>query len=255
MKRKLIELIRTKFKKIASLYGETYVRVKARPLTPDEAIGNPELKDFPLLKGKERLIESRFRNHYGVAFTDQYGNWHGKLKDVLDMKLVNNFRRAVFISTLNAVMSYKGMIDKTRHCKDKEPGMCAKEIKRYLKKQHKDSKTLALVGFQPVFVKELASEFTVLCVDLDRDNIDTEKYGVIILDSNRDIESIIEWGDIVLITGSVIVNGTIDKILRIINKTRKRNVYFYGVTVAGVSQLMGWNRLCFYGRTDENRTV
>ena len=42
------------------LLGEK-VKIKARPLTVDEAIGNPESDDFPLQKGKERLMQAEFR--------------------------------------------------------------------------------------------------------------------------------------------------------------------------------------------------
>ncbi len=44
--------------------------VNIRPLTPQEAIGNPERDDFPLLKGKEVMIQADFRGSRGQAFTD-----------------------------------------------------------------------------------------------------------------------------------------------------------------------------------------
>jgi len=42
------------------LEGEE-IRVMTRPLTAEEAIGTPEDDDYPLLKGRERLMEAIFR--------------------------------------------------------------------------------------------------------------------------------------------------------------------------------------------------
>ena len=47
------------------------VKVKARTLSTEEAIGNPEADDFPLQKGKERLMQAQFGRGLGQAFTDQ----------------------------------------------------------------------------------------------------------------------------------------------------------------------------------------
>lgn len=70
------------------------VEVRALTLTPEEAIGHPEEQDFPLQKGKERLMQAEFRGGGGQAFTDQFGDFLGSLKEVLAMPLGNNYRRA-----------------------------------------------------------------------------------------------------------------------------------------------------------------
>jgi hypothetical protein len=108
------------------------VIIKARPLTPDEAIGNPEDKDYPLITGRERMMQAEFRNTFGQAYTDMYGNYTGKLIDIAQMELKNNFRRAIFISTLNAVMRHLGLIEKTIHCKDNEPRECSSKLVEYI---------------------------------------------------------------------------------------------------------------------------
>jgi hypothetical protein len=100
--------------KSENLLGES-VQVKARVLSSQEAIGNPEATDFPLQKGKERLMQARFGTGIGQAFTDRYGDFYGKLKDIIDMPLENNFRRAVFISSLNAVLRHLNKVQGTVH--------------------------------------------------------------------------------------------------------------------------------------------
>ena len=61
---------------------EERVSIKARPLSSEEAIGNPETDDFPLQKGKERLMQAEFGTGTGQAFTDRYGDFSGKLKEI-----------------------------------------------------------------------------------------------------------------------------------------------------------------------------
>ena len=55
------------------------VVIRARIREPEEAIGNPERTDFPLLQGKERIVQADFKGSYGQAFTDMYGNYEGTL--------------------------------------------------------------------------------------------------------------------------------------------------------------------------------
>lgn len=99
-----LEDIREKFSRLVtanSVRGEEIQVVNARPLTPEEAIGRPERDDFPLLKGKEVMMEALFLGARGQAFTDMPGNFQGTVEDVLALPLKNNFERAVFVATLN----------------------------------------------------------------------------------------------------------------------------------------------------------
>ncbi|RPJ56158.1 MAG: hypothetical protein EHM12_10740, partial [Dehalococcoidia bacterium] len=118
--------IRGKITEIVASRGleKQAVVIRANPLSPSQAIGNPEDADYPLLKGKEVMIQADFRGSFGHAFTDMAGNFQGTLDEVISMELNNNFRRAVFISTLNAVMKHLGLADKTVHCRDDEPKRC-----------------------------------------------------------------------------------------------------------------------------------
>ncbi|GAI33155.1 unnamed protein product, partial [marine sediment metagenome] len=55
----------------------------ARTLTPQEVIGKPERDDFPLLKGKEVMLQADFKGSLGQAFTDMPGNYSGSLREIL----------------------------------------------------------------------------------------------------------------------------------------------------------------------------
>ena len=231
--------LKERFKKMAeehNFFDEAITVVSARTLSSEEAIGKPDRKDFPLLKGKEVMVEASFRECRGHAYTDMPGDFKGSMKDILALPLSDNFQRAVFISSLNAVMRYLGYISNTIHCKDKEPGICADQLPEYIKKLYGEPK-IAFVGFQPAMVDKLSRHFLIRVVDLDEDNIGKEKFGIII-EGPEKTDGILSWGDIIMATGSTSVNGTVKTFLG------KKPVIFYGVTIAGIAKLNGYERYC-----------
>ena len=237
----MYDIIKKEFTKIIKEKGleSGEVVIRATPLSPQEAIGNPEDRDYPLVIGVERLMQAEFRDCRGQAFTDMYGDFSGRLSDIVGMDLTNNFRRAIFISSLNAVMRYLGLVDKTVHCKDNEPRECSYELVKYIERNYGHPK-LAMVGFQPRMVEALSKEFELRVTDMDKDNIGTEKFGVIIQSPEKTGENL-DWCDVALVTGTTIVNNTIDQ-FRI-----SKPVIFYGVTISGVAKLLGLNHFCYYG--------
>ena len=216
------------------------VVIRAKALTPEEAIGNPEDKDYPLIVGRERMMQAEFRNTCGQAYTDMYGNYSGKLSEIAGMELKNNYRRAIFISSLNALMRYLGLVDKTMHCKDNEPRECGFKLVEYIVAKYGNPK-IAVAGFQPRMVESLAKSFKVKVTDMDYANINAEKFGVIIQSPQKTKEHL-DWCDIVLVTGSTIVNDTITNFL--IDKP----VIFYGVTISGAAKVLGLEDFCYCGK-------
>ena len=219
---------------------EQDIIVRARPLTPEEVIGNPEDKDYPLIIGRERMMQTEFKNTRGQAYTDMYGNYSGKLLEIAEMELKNNFRRAIFISSLNAVMRYLGLVDKTMHCRDDEPRECSSQLAEYIAKKQGHPR-IAMVGLQPRMVESLVNNFEIKVTDMDYANIDTNKFGVTIQSPQKTKEHL-DWCDVALVTGSTIVNDTIADFL--INKP----VIFYGVTISGAAKALGLENYCYCGK-------
>ena len=215
------------------------VHVRAKVLSTEEAIGNPEEKDFPLQKGKERLMEATFDNCRGQAFTDRFGDFHGSLADALSDRFENNYRRAVFVATLNAMMRRLDLADRTIHCRDREPAQCAGELVAYLGERHKGAR-LAQIGFQPRMIEALSRKFPLRIIDLDPDNIGARRFGITIEGAEANGDAV-DWAEVLLVTGSTLVNGTIGSFL--VGKP----VIFYGTTIAGAAFLMGWERFCALG--------
>ncbi|ACS78368.1 Rossmann-like domain-containing protein [Maridesulfovibrio salexigens] len=222
--------------KSAGILDES-IEVKARTLSTEEAIGNPEGDDFPLLRGKEKLMEAEFRGYKGQAFTDRYGDFSNTLREIAEMDLTNNFRRAIFVSALNAVQCSLGNAERTIHCKDEGPALCAPQLGDYIAKEYGNPK-LGLIGFQPAMIKALSGRFEMRIVDLDPDNIGTVKCGINVEGPDNTAE-VLDDVNLLVVTGSTIVNDTIGNFLR-----DDKPTIFFGTTVSAAAEMMGWQRFC-----------
>jgi len=116
----IIEQVRNKIIEITERLNiqDEEITITCRTLTPEEAIGNPLHDDYPIQLGLERIIEADFMGKKGQAFSDSYFNYNGRVRDVLSLSLDSNSRRAIFISSLNAIMAHLNMIPEAIHCKD-----------------------------------------------------------------------------------------------------------------------------------------
>lgn len=241
LKRLLIEIC-----KDAGLL-ESKINVTAKRLTSKEAIGETERKDFPLLQGKESLMQADFKGALGQAFTDMPRNFNGKVRDILDLELTNNGDRALFIATLNAVLRYLGKADDTVHCKNEGPELCSKEIVETVIGRHGKEIQVGIIGFQPAIIDHFSKKIPpekIRVTDLDKDNIGKEKYGVTVWDAKEMTDEVFKTCDVVLATGSTIVNDTLES-LTLLSERYQKPLYFYGTTVAGPAALLNLNRLCF----------
>lgn len=220
-------------------WQDEVVRVGVRTLTPEEAIGNPEDRDYPLIKGKERMMEAEFMGSRGQAFTDMYGEFSGTLAEVGDMELKNNYRRAIFIATLNAVARHLAIVEKTIHCKDFEPPKCAKELVSYVRENYGQPRVV-LVGLQPRMVEALAKEFELKVTDMDPENVGTRKFGIDIQGPESTADNI-AWCELALVTGSTLTNDTLRTLLS------EKPTIFFGVTIAAPAYFLNLKRFCPYG--------
>ena len=247
----ILEYVKDRFAKIADEHGllRSKVAVLVKMLTPEEAIGTPGRRDFPIVTGKERVIEADFEGAKAQAFTDSPKEFTGTLEEVIAMPLVGNGERAIFIATMNAVLKYLGKIDATLHCKDDEPEKCAREIASSIKQTYSHGR-VGLIGLNPAILEALSQAFgpgNIFASDLNKDNIGTVKFGVPILDGNTMTERLVEGSDIVVLTGTTLGNGTFDGIWEII-KRHGKDYLIFGVTSTGVCNLTGLKRICPYGR-------
>jgi uncharacterized protein (DUF4213/DUF364 family) len=247
----ILEETRTRFREIVEEHRllDLPVSVLATPLTPEEAIGTPGRRDFPIVVGKERVVEADVLGAKGQAFTDSAAEFVGSLEEVLRLELTTSQSRAVFVATLNAVLRHLEMVRATVHCKDDDPESCAREIASGLLEKRGQAQ-VGLIGLNPAIAERLVETFgptQIRISDLDPENIGRWRFGVQIWDGNQRTEDLIAVSDVVLVTGTTIVNGTFDGIWEQI-RARKKDCLVYGATAAGVSELLGLQRICPYGR-------
>ena len=243
-----LEEVKEKFRTIVTKHGlgNYVVEVTIGTLTPRQAIGNPSRRDYPLLEGREVMIEARFSGSLGQAFTDRPNEYRSSLNGILNMVLDSNEKRAIFAATLNSVMAHLGLVEDTQHCHDEEPEKCAAEMAAYLVEKYGRVK-VGMIGYQPAILENLVQALgadRVRCTDLNPNNIGAKKFGAEIWDGRTDTERLVSWCDIVLATSSTIVNATYDDI-KMLTDTHGKRLVIFGVSGTGVSALLGLERLCF----------
>jgi uncharacterized protein (DUF4213/DUF364 family) len=225
------------------------VTLTINTLSSEQAIGSTSRPDFALLEGKEVMIESKFRESYGQAFTNQPQNFNGILDDVLNLDLDTINNRAIFIATMNAVCSYLKIIGKVRHCRNEEPDKCGYELANKLINQFGKIK-VGMVGYQPAILENLTKIFgtdSIRCSDLDPKNIGTNKFGISIYDGSKENKNnLIDWCDLLLVTGSTHVNNTFDDLYKEI-LSQNKSIIMFGVTGAGIAALLNLNIICPMG--------
>ncbi len=244
--KELFDFLKSQFRNVleANNLSSDEVVIKLKALTPEEAIGKPGRKDYPILTGKEIMLEADFRGAKGQAFTDAPAEFQGTMDKILALDLnEDQHARGLFIAALNAVTRHLGLSEKTIHCKNDEPEECAKKAVEFIKEKYGDVK-IALVGYQPSLLENLSKEFNIRVLDLNPQNVGAERYGVVVEHGVDDFdEVVVNWSDLVLCTGSTLSNGTITNFLDL-----EKEVLFFGTTLAGAADMLGCKRMCFLAK-------
>jgi uncharacterized protein (DUF4213/DUF364 family) len=218
-------------------FADQPVRIWCKVLSAKEAIGTPEHDDYPLIKGKEVMVEAVFDGIRGHAFTDEFEHATYLVEDLVNLDLNSNKRRASFIAGLNAIFRCLGLCEKTIHCKDTEPQECA----RHLLERIAPGTKVLLVGFQPRFLDVLAINGPLRVVDRNPENIGKVIHDVTV-EPPQMTNDAITWCDLIFASGSTVVNGTLPQFLN-----RGKPVIFYGVTIAATAMILNIPRYCHCG--------
>lgn len=239
----IYEKMKNVFKEfLSNIKDSTRVFVRAAPLSSEDAIGRPAKNDYPLQRGVEKLMEADVLGSKGQAYTDQYGNFDGSLEDVLSLKIKDNYERAVFIATFNALLRHFKLVENTIHCKDEEMECCSIIIADKIKKKYDTARNIWLVGLQPRILESLSRNFTVRVTDRADKNIGKT---ILVEEKSISIENpqngpdICKWADLILSTGSIFVNNTFCDIL-----SCDKPILFYGTSTAGPAYVLGIPRCC-----------
>lgn len=225
---------------------EEPVTIEARILSSEQALGNPSRDDYPLLKGKEFLMEARCLGMVGQAYTDAPACRTSTLQQIADSDLTSTAQRALFIATLNAVQRFLDSSLKTIHCHNDEPERCAEQMMTRMALF--EPQQIGLIGLQPAILEALVTRWgaeRVQCLDRDTTLRGSSKHGVAIQwGDDRTTEALFKCCDLVLATGSTVVNGSLPQLLTWAEK-HQTLLIFYGSSIAGTARLMGLKHWCF----------
>ncbi|APG28043.1 hypothetical protein A7E78_09465 [Syntrophotalea acetylenivorans] len=223
--------------------------VTVRCLTPDEAIGAEASSEFVIKKGKERVIEAHFDGAGGQAFTDHPSDWQGSLDELMQLDLTDTGQRAIVTAGLNAVLRRLDRVTGTIHCRNDEPSRCGEEFTNQLYERF-GIVDYGLIGLQPAILEAMGDGFgtaRLRVLDLNEDNIGEKRFGVTVWDGEKDLKRLVDWCEIGVATGSSVVNGSINDLLKQFQAAGKPLIFF-GNTISGVAALLDLPRLCPYGR-------
>ncbi len=195
-------------------------------------------EDYALIRGPEVLLTCSLKGVSGQAFTVAPRGYHGSLKEILMLNLESLWNRGLFYATVNAIARLTGVIDRSTHCSSDKPEYCAVDLVKYVIRKYGFSSRILHVGYHPSHVEELYKYFrsNLLVTDLRSDTIWRRKHGVLIYDGvfNKNYIGLV---DIVLVTGSAIVNNTIWDILKYASMLG-RKVIVYGVSALGALKII-----------------
>jgi len=199
--------------------------------------------EYPIARGREYMMECVLENTRAHVFTSDPYIGEASVRDIIDLNLDSIKNRSLFYCTLNVVLRRIGLIDRTIHCRGDSPVKCAYMMMKDLWEKHGDE-TLLIIGYQPALVNEAVKWFRNMhVVDMDPENIG-RKVGDIVVQDAVDELDLIDRSDIVLVTGSSVINSSFWSIYE---RSFGKKLYMYGVTGAGVAYVMGVPRLCYYG--------
>ncbi|MDD2554536.1 MAG: DUF364 domain-containing protein [Desulfotomaculaceae bacterium] len=214
------------------------VKVTAKPLSPEDAIGSTKRQDYVLLKGKERLLQAELLGCRGQAFTGSLGDFNGTLEDALALPLTNDYQRAVYTATLNAAACHTGKAGNTIHCRNEGPELCARQAVEYFQKNYGKPRIL-MIGYQPALAEALHQAFPLTVLDLDPANIGQVKSGVLIESGAIGLDKHLAACDVIFATGSTICNDTADALTQ-----GGKPLVIFGTTGAGAAALLDIPRFC-----------
>ena len=73
-------------------------------------------RDYPIITGKEIMLQADYMGSYGQTFTDSPSVFNGTLGEILALDIIGDVHaRGLFIAALNAVMRHLSLAEGTVH--------------------------------------------------------------------------------------------------------------------------------------------
>ncbi len=196
-------------------------------------------------RGGEWIVEASLLQSKGEAIVHTPCNFEGPLHDLLSLPLDNERNRAFVVSSVNALLRELKLVDQNLYCLSPDPSNCRMEIVRTILKRY-GLVHVGMAGLKPSLVEQLVETFGVdriRIVDPFERNVGNIHSGVEVWDVTDRTKDMVKRSDVVLFTGSTLVNGTFDLIWEEIHAQGKDYIA-YGNTILGIGMLMGVDGIC-----------
>lgn len=229
--------LRTLVEKYPELKGQ---HVETRIIQQTNNAGG---KYDPLTDGGEVLIQAEMDGACGQALTFHPRAFSGTVDAVANLPEVNPYYYPVVVAVLNAAARKVGELDHTMQCTNGASKRCAQEVIQYIIDNHGICR-LGMIGYQPALVEQAVNLLgleNVAVTDLNPDTIGSCQYGVEVWDGDKYNQDILDFGNVILLNGSALINGGKEAIIKGIGS---KPFYTYGTTAAALAKYNGLPRLC-----------
>lgn len=182
----------------------------------------------------EYCVTARIGQATGEAYTEIPSSFEGSLREALEIPATEKGISAVSVSALNAAMNclsgVPGVFPEDPQCR----AAYADALCHYVT-EHYGRSRIVLVGYDGYIVKRFMEEgLDFWTMDRDPDHISQDRFHHVIVNSaKRNRESCFAWGNILIVTGSTLCNGTIVQYL-----DSGKELLFYGITCSGAAVLL-----------------
>lgn len=182
----------------------------------------------------EYRVTAVFRDKKGEAYTETPADFSGTLEEILRIVPTDQGIDARFIAAVNAVMNYLGYADGTFPDDPAAHEEYADRLCGFITSGYGRSK-IVLVGYDGYIVKRFMDEgLDFWTMDRNPEHISRDRFHHVIVNSGRyNREACFAWGNILIVTGSTLCNGTIVQYLN-----SGKELLFYGITFAGTAALL-----------------
>ena len=170
----------------------------------------------------------------GEAYTETPSDFEGTLKQALEIPPTEKGISAVTVAAINAAMSFLHLSPGVFPEDPQQHVLYADGLCRYITEQYGKNR-IVLIGYDGYLVKRFMEEgLEFWTLDRDPDHVAQDRFDHVIVNSaKRNRESSFVWGNVLIVTGSTLCNGTIVQYLN-----SGKELLFYGITCAGAATLL-----------------
>lgn len=210
-------------------------RVTATGSEEPEHTLRPE-NDVPSLAARpEYCVTAELCGKKGEAYTETPESFTGTLEEALQIPPSEKGISAVTLAALNAAMDCLSLAPGSFSEEPAQLAAYADALCRDVTERVGKEGKIVLVGYDGYIVKRFMEEgLTFWTLDRDPDHIAQDRFDhVVVNGARRNRESAFLWGDLFLVTGSSLCNGTAVHYLN-----SGKELLFYGITCAGAAKLL-----------------